>query len=313
MNQQLSKKEQDAANRIDEILQDYPAIKNATTPFQKRLAAMPILKKLREQIADNKKSAAEKQETIAWCEDVMEASKDFTIWEKLTPKLEKNDCSRLHKLVADLKLSKRMMGAERMKGEDVDKIEWDKMVPFVVQHNWAAAFQNAGDYADGGFNLPYEMCAFEFRVTGKSVTILAFQAEGCEPNFQWYVQFGSYWVSHDENEDYPAKRFALEQVKAICVALDAEVATRTMVRAPEKLNRKREAEGKLPLYSYHVVNLNRRYRVSNPSPGGGVPAGKKRLHFRRGHYRHYAEFKTWVRWTLVGNPDLGFVDKEYRL
>lgn len=24
-------------------------------------------------------------------------------------------------------------------------------------------------------------------------------------------------------------------------------------------------------------------------------------------------FKSWIRWCLVGDPDLGFVDKDYRL
>jgi hypothetical protein len=33
----------------------------------------------------------------------------------------------------------------------------------------------------------------------------------------------------------------------------------------------------------------------------------------RGHWRHYERHKTWIKWTLVGDPDLGFVDKHYRL
>lgn len=304
--------EREAAKNIEAVMD---TIRNdpSLSPYQKKLRAHRILKGVQEQITAEEKELSAKRVTLSWAEDVLEASKTFPEWEKAQPKLEKNDCSRLHNLIADLKLTKRMMGKAQMKGDDVDTIEWEKMVPFVVQHDWAGAFKNAGDYADGGFNLPNEMCAFEFRISGRSVTILAFQAEDCEPSYQWYVQFGHYWLSHDENEMYPAKQFALDQVKAICVALDAEVATRTMVRAPEKLNRKREADGKLPLYSYHIVNLNRRYRTANPSTAGGSAQSKKRLHFRRGHWRHYAEFKSWVRWTLVGNPDLGFVDKEYRL
>lgn len=37
------------------------------------------------------------------------------------------------------------------------------------------------------------------------------------------------------------------------------------------------------------------------------------LHFRRGHWRHYGEYKTWIKWMLVGDPELGFVDKMYKL
>jgi hypothetical protein len=30
-------------------------------------------------------------------------------------------------------------------------------------------------------------------------------------------------------------------------------------------------------------------------------------------WRHFVSHKTWIKWTLVGDPDLGFIDKEYRL
>lgn len=33
----------------------------------------------------------------------------------------------------------------------------------------------------------------------------------------------------------------------------------------------------------------------------------------RGHWRRLSTFKTWVRWHLRGNPDLGFIDKKYTL
>lgn len=66
-----------------------------------------------------------------------------------------------------------------------------------------------------------------------------------------------------------------------------------------------------PLYEYRVVRLNRKPRTQSlPATALHAP---KRLHFRRGHWRHYEGFKTWVRWCLVGNPDLGFIDKEYRI
>jgi hypothetical protein len=185
-------------------------------------------------------------------------------------------------------------------------------MPFVVQHDWAGAFKNAADYADGSFNLPYEMCAFEFRISGRSVTVLAFQGDEQSPTFTTYAQFGHHWISGEDNEKLPFNEFAMAQIKAICIALDAEVATRNVVRAPNALNKKRAEKGQIPLYSYHVVSLNRQHRISNLA-GGNSNGTRKRLHFRRGHWRHYAESKTWIRWTLVGNPELGFIDKEYRL
>jgi hypothetical protein len=308
---QLSQKEQEVADRVAHLLEEIPSLRDAKTPFQKRLAAMPILKKLRADIVDLEKHEGETREALAWCDAVLKASEDFPRWKLLPPKLEKNDCSRLHTLIAHLKESARYMG-DRMKGDDPNSVPWDEVMPFVVQHDWAAAFKNATDYADGGFKLPYDMCAFEFRVSGRSVTVLAFQGEEQEPRFTTYVQFGNHWVSGEDNEKLPFSDFALSQIKAICVALDAEVASRSVVRASEALNRKRAEKGHIPLYSYHVVSLNRQYRIANPSGGQGTGT-RKRLHFRRGHWRHYAEFKTWVRWTLVGNPELGFIDKEYRL
>ena len=29
--------------------------------------------------------------------------------------------------------------------------------------------------------------------------------------------------------------------------------------------------------------------------------------------QHGDRWRTWIKWMLVGDPDLGFVDKEYRL
>ena len=52
--------------------------------------------------------------------------------------------------------------------------------------------------------------------------------------------------------------------------------------------------------------------VTVEGPGTGTHRSP-RLHFRRGHWRHYEDHKTWIRWQMVGNPDLGFVEKQYRL
>ena len=108
-------------------------------------------------------------------------------------------------------------------------------------------------------------------------------------------------------------KLAHEQIRAISIALDSEVAIKTLVRAPHKLNIEREKDGKPALLDYNVVMLNGSNRANyRPYRGAGTHRSP-RLHFRRGHWRHYLEHKTWVRWTLVGNPELGFIDKEYRL
>jgi hypothetical protein len=145
----------------------------------------------------------------------------------------------------------------------------------------------------------------------RSIILWALELEG-KKNFTVFVECSDYWYCpplKDQVDDWMC--FLWDQVKAICVALDAEVATSTVVRAPHKLNEKRIRDGKAPIVDYRVVDLSRRHRIANPS--GLHEGGKKRLHFRRGHWRHYETTKTWVRWCLVGNPDLGFIQKHYSL
>lgn len=299
------------------LMIEYPHLEGvindpSLTPFQKKMKMMPVFKGIREERAQLSKDLVKLDDKVAFLKTVAPAADAYVAWKAIPPKLEQNDCSRLHNLVAGLKKQYRFMPETVTNGNPSD-YPWHEVVPFVVQHDWAAAFANATDYDSGQFNLPYEKCAFEFRISGHSVTVLACQdSKEHEPSYQFYVALAEYWVSEDQEKDKPpAYGFALKQIKAICVALDAQVATHNVMRSSEKVNKRRELEGKVPFFSYHVVSLIRRVRVGNALPGGG--GTKRRLHFRRGHWRHYEKFKTWVRWCLAGDPDLGFIDKEYRL
>jgi hypothetical protein len=112
----------------------------------------------------------------------------------------------------------------------------------------------------------------------------------------------------------PIAKAVFQQIKACCIALDAEVAVTEPMRAPYKLNQAREKRGRPKLFDYNVVKLGSRTRSArfeNEDPDREKI--RKRLHFRRGHWRHYESHKTWIRWTLVGDPDLGFIDKHYTL
>lgn len=221
--------------------------------------------------------------------------------------------------------------------KNYDRKEFDKGLAdahcFVVEHDWAKAFQGAGDFSEGDFRLPYDVCAFEFKLSGQRVIALMTEIDG-QVMMQIMIQAANHWTIdndvavHDNGGwgMYHAGRtaetnafqhiveFIGAQVRAISIALDAEVAQSEVVRAPHKLVRSREKNGRVPPVSHHVVSLARRVRAAPlPDPDHTVEHGKVRLHFRRGHWRHYENRKTWIRWTLVGNPDLGFVEKEYRL
>lgn len=197
------------------------------------------------------------------------------------------------------------------------------VVPFIVKHDWAGALRLQLNVSDK-FRLPYPNCAFEFMVSGRPVIVFADERNGPtgRPNMTALVQFGKDWLSVNAAQgsqiDCAVKGsevicFLDQQVQAICIALSAQVAETEQIRAPEALNKKRLSKGRAPLYDHHVVNLAKRHR-SSPSPFPSEQSrSSPRLHFRRGHWRHYDSHRTWVEWTLVGDPSLGFIDKDYTI
>lgn len=251
------------------------------------------------------------------------ALSDILAWsenKKLT--LEKNDCSRLHKL-REASVEGRIIVSE---GEVVsDKINDTDLLDreiqaFVVKHDWSMAF---GAMEDGEVKLPYRSCAFEFRFSGKAVTAIAIDNENGDLCVIVFAECKGYWCvigTHAAGMDRSIITWqedllvtaVVKQIRAISISLDAEVAVHHIERAPFALNEKRAKAGKPPLNDYHVVNLAKRHRIANPASGSGEK-GKVRLHFRRGHWRHFEAHKTWIKWMLVGNPELGFINKHYAL
>lgn len=192
----------------------------------------------------------------------------------------------------------------------------DPPVSFLVEHDWRAAFAKSEDFDDGDVKLPFEFCIFEFRVSDHHICI--FLTEGGVVG--WFVEVAAGWICGDvsgvvlnwQAQNDELNNLLTEQVRAVCIALDAEVAEKETVRAPEKLQRARMKRGKKPLRDYHVVKLSRKERAA-PLETAGDPTGRHtRLHFVRGHWRHFEKHKTWIRWHLRGDPDLGFIDKHYR-
>jgi len=222
--------------------------------------------------------------------------------------IQKNTCSRLHKL-ADCVRRNNILCTEESK--DITILVENAKI-FVVEHDWAAAFGEALNSNDE-FILPFDVCFFEFRLGGKTLIAHTTQEEGMPPVYMFFVDAGNdRWVAYvDEKQGQAFKIDA--QIKAICVALDAEVAIKEVVRAPAALNKKIERTNRCKLYDYHVVKLRKRERVIPVERESNEPKTKKRLHFRRGHWRHFESHKTWIKWMLVGDPDLGFINKHYSL
>lgn len=203
---------------------------------------------------------------------------------------------------------------------------------FLLQHDWAAAFAKAKDFEGGEIQLPYAQSVFECLIGGHRVVVsiaagsedmlvalLHIQAQG-----RWALG-GVYHIlpgtmtpdpSNPTDMCTPLIALLVAQIRAVSIALEAEVAETEVIRAPHRLNQKRERKGQLPLYDYHVVSLanRRRYQARQALPGDIEDEHRhRRLHFVRGHWRHYSNIKTWIKWHMRGDIDLGFVDKEYRL
>jgi hypothetical protein len=185
-------------------------------------------------------------------------------------------------------------------------------VSFLIEHDWAAAFRGAGDF-DGGEPppMPHAATLFEMRTCNAAVLYLVLE----DTSF-CLVGAGDSWLIAQGGKILSDTLFSYlrEQAKAVCIALDAGVVVREMVRAPDKLNVQRTKRGRPPLMNYHVLKLAHRVRAASlPSEHELAQGYRHRLHFVRGHWRRYQSHKTWIKWHLRGDPDLGFIDKHYRV
>jgi hypothetical protein len=227
-------------------------------------------------------------------------------------------------------------------------ISFDGFEDFVVEHDWHAAFADKSkDFLGGEWRLPYDECAFEFRISG--VRVVAFFAQvGDEIHCdcvamgihrEWHVIPTQYRVASDivypttVDGDYDQIwnrpfDFIVKQVRAVCIMLDARVAEAETRGVARELRDHRVKMGRTAQNDYRVVSLVRRTR-QHQSRTDAVASGRHvKFHWRRGHWRHIqtaggqvqyidaegiTRSKTWINWMPVGDPDLGFVEKEYRL
>ena len=215
---------------------------------------------------------------------------------------------------------------------------------FVIQHDWVdfvksipgtdgGAMDGLRHEPDGSYfadasipDMPYERCVFEFQLSGKRCLVRMKAQTLGEPETGEgiYVRLSEGWFDMSTldkgqhlNLMRPLLRMTTDHIVAISIMLDSEVGESEVVRSQHKLNSRREKLNKAAIRDYHVVDLSKRKRYTalpDEMQSDDEPEhGKVRLHWRRGHWRHFSKHKTWINWMLVGNPDLGFIDKEYRL
>lgn len=258
-------------------------------------------------------------------EEMAEANELIERWIKSQesmgrPVLQKNDLSRTHKLV-ECSLQAHIVSDQKTRGKS--HVELDSHVHinhehiFVAQHDWAGVIGTDALKA-ASVVLPFDNCTFEYRISNQSVIVLANTLSSGHVILTAMVEMpgGKWWAALEcENTPYPLVEYAKQQTLACCVVMEAEVAGHEVVRAPAALNKKRKEQGKLPLYDFHIIDLSKkRSPITNkrpPDPDREVT--RRRLHFVIGHWRNYADHRTRIPWHLRGDPELGFVDKLYKL
>jgi len=290
-----------------------PGLTGSTLSQDERNGLLEELRGVNSQLHDCRQKRKSRQRQ----KDIIE---ELLRWVESAPANVLEPCrqSRFHEFAEAVEAGHLLEFSDAVSGfPDCGFIE-DKHAPeahvFLVKHNWAGALSGTEGMTKD-FRLPYDSCAFEFQIAGRR--LIGLTSGGCVDNewsFSVVVETTHGWAAIPEGapeHDY-LKIFVYAQIQAICISLDAEITEHTVVRAPSKLNKKRAKHGKLPIPDHYVVDLTRRKRVTNPHVG---EAGTHvRLHFRRGHWRHFETgYKTWIKWCLVGDPDLGFVSKEYAL
>jgi hypothetical protein len=107
------------------------------------------------------------------------------------------------------------------------------------------------------------------------------------------------------------RQMTLRLVMGGIVALISKSCAIDKVEAPEKLNRQRALRGKPPIFEYHAVTIG---QPTQPATTNGGHHASPRMHWRRGHYRHWpagSDHLIPVAPALVGAAERGFVDKDY--
>jgi hypothetical protein len=97
-----------------------------------------------------------------------------------------------------------------------------------------------------------------------------------------------------------------------CAVINCQNVASLDVPAPAALNKKRLAKGKVPFFSYKVLQLSDDLKPLPGAAQGGTHASP-RMHLRRGHLRSLdSDRRVWVRPAIVNaGSDKGVADKDY--
>ncbi|MEE5092437.1 hypothetical protein V2H26_21045 [Xanthomonas euvesicatoria] len=95
-----------------------------------------------------------------------------------------------------------------------------------------------------------------------------------------------------------------------CSVINCSNVTTAELPAPKMINKKREAKGKQPFFTYKVLQLTEERRTGGTGEGGSHAS--PRMHLRRGHLRRLESKTVWVKATMVNaSSSDGVVVKDY--
>ena len=185
--------------------------------------------------------------------------------------------------------------------------------------------KNKGELEGAEWRLPFPICVFETHLRfptekrGEHSIALVEEDEAGDRFWRWFVRAepSGIWMvgprALEGTNEMPQESTSQQYVRAACVLMDAEVVTRQVRRVPAKLNARREKRRKPLIYDSHVLTLRQSTRYVGDDTPSGIDRNSPRVHLRRGHWRHLPNYRTWVRWSVVGDPAMGVVDKTYRV
>lgn len=294
------------------------------------------IKKMRREMKPNTKKGEDLNEQLKRLDRVVDSTNDLYLWATDFLVFEKPMSGATQSLRAALSKQEVASFHEAMIGAKLPDFNqvFDDAEIFRIEHDWFKAIQGADEFENGSFRLPYETSIFEFQIAHKPVVVICTEYASDTTNNEIIMQFaveavngwmlspdiyrhdGFNWEVLQSGQSINTDKFKRlvesvgNQIRAACIALDAEVAATELIRESHAGHDSIAKEH--PSYEFYTISLAARSRAEALRPSGETK-GTKRLHFRRGHWRHFSTSKTWVRWCLVGNPELGFIDKQYRL
>lgn len=182
--------------------------------------------------------------------------------------------------------------------------------------------------ADGLLCLPYPVCWFEWDIEPEHTIgcVAANEADSGETErivLRSLIRVqGAGWSNWDYLENAERNEKLIAHVDEVCraamVILNSRSAAKTEITPPPRLNRRREKGNAPPLFSHTVVEI-RGVVLGKHGEVTGRTHRSPRMHWRRGHLRHFRNAEgevyriTPIAPMLVGSEKLGRVEHDYVL